>query len=199
MRRARRRPKRPRVVLLMDVSHSVTRASALFLRLAASFLEELAHTTVLAFVDRPVEATRTLLAWARGGRPAGLAGATAQAPRFADALASLGGLDPRAASDYGRTFYALLSERALGRRGDLVLLVLGDGRTNRFERLEWAFADLARRARRVVWIVPERAATWGTGDSALADYLPHADLAVEGADLDGLVRGLRALLRTAGA
>ena len=98
-----------------------------------------------------------------------------------------------APSDYGRAFYAFAAGplRAIGR--DAVLLVLGDGRSNDLDPLPWAFEEIAARARRVIWLVPEPRALWGTGDSALGRYLPFCDVAVETADLDGLAHGVREL------
>ena len=57
-----------------------------------------------------------------------------------------------------------------------------------------AFAEIAGSCGAVLWLVPEPRGRWGTGDSALADYLPYADTVVEAADLDGLARGVRELL-----
>ena len=76
---------------------------------------------------------------------------------------------------------------------DAVLVVLGDGRTNVFDPLPWAFEEIAGRARRVLWLVSEPRVRWGTGDSALGAYLPFCDVAVEARDLEGLARGVREL------
>ena len=76
-----------------------------------------------------------------------------------------------------------------------VLVVLGDGRSNRLDPLPWAFEDIARRCRRVIWMVPEARRRWGTGDSDLFEYLLHVDVAVEAEDLDGLARGVDEILK----
>jgi len=47
----------------------------------------------------------------------------------------------------------------------------------------------------VLWLVPEPHTRWGTGDSALAEYLPWTDLVVEAHDLEGLADGVTALVR----
>lgn len=176
------RRRRPRVVLVIDVSWSVARAAGLFLMMALEFLKRSKKVSVYFFIDRPVEATGTLEGWRRSNRA------------FSDVVGSLEGIDPNAPSDYGRAFYALGSGplRALGR--DSVLVLLGDGRTNRFDPLPWAFEEIAQRARRVLWLVPEARARWGTGDSALPRYLPFCDVAVETTDLQGLAHGVRELL-----
>ena len=204
----RRRPRRRRanVILLVDVSHSAARATAFFLWMAGSFLRPGRKVRIVLFVDRPVEATRPVAAWMRGRLPDARGSAVPSwrsrpgqgvAPggeSFAELLESISGLDPNAPSDYGRTLHALLHMRGLPSR-DTVWVVLGDGRTNRFEALPWTFEELTRRARSVIWLVPEPRARWGTGDSALAGYLPYVDTLVEAWDLQGLSRGLDELLR----
>lgn len=184
-RRRKRRP--PRVAVLLDVSWSVTRASALFLMLADELLRRLPDTRLLPFVDRPIDATSELSAWLAGG---GLRG---DVP-FETLLDGLRDLHPGAASDYGRALHALaVAERRLGRRDWLV--VLGDGRTNRFDPQPFALEELRDRIGGILWLVPEPVAEWGTGDSALAAYAPYVDVLVEAPDAAGLAAGVRELAR----
>ena len=183
----RRLPRRPRVVVLADVSWSVMRASALFLMMVAEFLKSDRRTAIHLFVDRCVEASEELRAWDRTG--------TLSFERFLDTVE---GLDPRAPSDYGRAFHQAAFSRRQGvrtSRRDTLLVVLGDGRNNRRDPQEWAFEELARRCRRVIWIDPEPEHRWETGDSDLAAYLPFCDVICETRDLDGLARGLGEIVR----
>jgi uncharacterized protein with von Willebrand factor type A (vWA) domain len=212
----RAKPRRVRVTLLVDVSYSAARATGYFLWMAAEFLRLERRTRVLAFVDRPVDATREIDAWLRGRGDADAAvRGSRDGPRpargrrrappgegirpagrpFAEMLDSLRGLNLAAPSDYGRAFHALAGSRLRPRGRDTVLVILGDGRTNRFDPLSWALEELVSGCRAVLWLVPERRESWGTGDSALADYLPHADVVVEAWNLAGLADGLEALLR----
>jgi uncharacterized protein with von Willebrand factor type A (vWA) domain len=109
---------------------------------------------------------------------------------FADVLSGIEGLNLDAPSDYGRALHALAHAGRPVRGRDTLLVVLGDARANRFEPLPWAFEDLARGLGGVVWLVPEPASRWGTGDSALPAYLPSIDVLVEATDLEGLARGV---------
>jgi uncharacterized protein with von Willebrand factor type A (vWA) domain len=208
-----RAPKRKstRVVLLVDVSFSVARAAGLFLLMAAAFVELGRRARVLAFVDRPVDATAAVAGWARGKPCRPDRSKESRAPRrrdappgagigsgsvsFADVLHGISDLNLEAPSDYGRAFHALRSSRLAPRGRDTVLVILGDGRTNRFDALPWALSELARGCRAVLWLVAEPRSRWGTADSALADYLPSVDLVVEANDLDGLAKGLGELVR----
>jgi uncharacterized protein with von Willebrand factor type A (vWA) domain len=208
-----RAPKRKttRVVLLVDVSFSVARAAGLFLLMAAGFVELGRRARVLAFVDRAVDATAAVSGWARGvrrtpttphrtrphrhqGAPPG-AGIRSGSVSFADVLFGLRDLNLEAPSDYGRAFHALRSSRLRPRGRDTVLVIVGDGRSNRFDPLPWALTDLSRGCRAVLWLVAEPRSRWGTADSALRDYLPSVDLVVEATDLYGLARGLGELVR----
>jgi uncharacterized protein len=208
-----RAPKRrsTRVVLLVDVSFSVARASGLFLLMAAGFVEFGRRTRVLAFVDRPVDATAAVSRWARltargegsgamtpkgrrlRARPGG--GIVSRDVSFSEVLDGLTDLNLEAPSDYGTAFHALSTSRLRPRGRDTVLVVLGDGRTNRFDPLPFALEELSRGCRAVLWLVAEPRSRWGTADSALPLYLPSVDLVVEATDLDGLSRGLGELLR----
>jgi uncharacterized protein with von Willebrand factor type A (vWA) domain len=114
---------------------------------------------------------------------------------FARVVGSLRGLNLDAPSDYGRAFHALSRSGLRPGGATTALVVLGDGRTNRFDPQAWAFEEIASRCGAVIWLVPEPVERWGTGDSALASYLAHADVAVEARDLRGLARGVSELLR----
>lgn len=187
-----RRPRlrKPRVVLLVDVSWSSARATAYFLWMAAAFLRLGRRTRVLLFVDRPVEATAEVARWAARARRDSSAERS-----FTDLLKRLPGLNPQAPSDYGRALHALLTGPLRPRGRDTLLLVLGDARTNRYPPLPFALEELRRGCQAVLWLVPEPESRWGTADSALPEYLPHLDVIVPATDLAGLADGLRALLR----
>ncbi len=209
------KPRRPRVVLLVDVSFSVARSAGFFLRMASEFLRIGRDARVVAFVDRPVDATVEVRRWlSRGGGAGSIAssctpppparprrrrrpgeGIAGVASTFADVLESLRGLNLDAPSDYGRALHGLLRSGLRPRGRDTVLVVLGDGRTNRLDPLPWALEEIARKVRALLWLVPEPEERWGTGDSALAAYLPFVDVAVEARDLEGLARGLAELVR----
>ena len=205
--RRRRRPRPPSVVLLVDVSFSVARAAGYFLWLAAEFVRLGRRTRVLLFVDRPVDATAVVRQWVRvrsrapGVRPRGRPvesrrGCLPSRQPFSGLLRTVPGLNPEAPSDYGRALHRLLRPDLRPGGRETLLVVLGDARSNRFDPQAWVLEELARRARGVLWLVPEPAERWGGGDSALAEYLPFIDVLVEAWNLNGLERGIRELLRS---
>ena len=215
-----RRLRHPRVVLLVDVSHSVARAAGLFLLLCSGFGERLRRLEIHFFVDRMAEATEAVTAWSAGraGMRAGGAAARerapirkgawrrgavpgagvkpARGPGFAEIVSGLADLDPGAPSDYGRAFFHARERLARSGGRDTVLVILGDARSNRTDPLTWAFEEIASRCRRVIWLNPEPRSLWDTGDSIMSEYLPACDVVCEARDLAGLARGVREMLRS---
>ncbi|MGH8011203.1 MAG: VWA domain-containing protein, partial [Candidatus Binataceae bacterium] len=144
--RARRR-RHIDLVLLADISGSVKYASELMLELVAGARLYFRNVRSFVYVDRLAEAGFEQ-------------GHVTMQPA----------LDLYARSDFGRVLSELWERRAelLGRT--TVMLIMGDGRNNRRP----ARADLLRQitasCRAVVWLNPEPAARWNTGDSAIAQY-----------------------------
>jgi hypothetical protein len=66
------------------------------------------------------------------------------------------------------------------------MIFCGDGRTNGHPSRSELLRALRRRVRRLYWLNPEPRQSWGTGDSAVAEYRPHCDEMAE-------VRNLRQL------
>jgi uncharacterized protein with von Willebrand factor type A (vWA) domain len=185
LRYRRSRPRRARIHLVVDVSHSVARAAGVFLKLALGLMEAGALVRVDAFVDRAAEA---------GAALADRLGAAGRPATPAAWIGAIPGLDPQGRSDYGRAFYELWRSSPRPGQGAL-LVILGDGRSNHTDPQAWAFEEWTGRYRRVIWLVPEAHAEWLSGDSALDAYLPHVDLAVEVSDLQALKRGVELILR----
>ena len=207
----RRRPrKRPaKLVLLLDVSYSTVRATALFLSIVREVLQDRRDVRVLLFVDRPIDATEEIRAWLDGRselpppdgdlsrRALPGSGLVRGGVSFSALLESLPDFNPRAASDYGRALDALARQAPnYGRR--TVVVVLGDGRNNKFDPQTYALEELRERVSSILWLACEPVGRWGTGDSALADYAPWIDVLVEAHDVEGLARGALEVARRLG-
>ncbi|MFI9422826.1 VWA domain-containing protein [Streptomyces achromogenes] len=155
----RRRPVRPELVLLCDVSGSVSGFSDFTMLLVQALHEEFTKVRVFAFVNRLDEVTG-LLDHGRAD-PDGL-GARIRAE------ATLTGW--HGSSDYGMAL-GEFAERYGGAVGPrTTVFVLGDARTNMSDPNLPAVRDIARRARRVHWLNPEPRDRWGTGDSVAPAY-----------------------------
>ncbi|MFD6309509.1 vWA domain-containing protein [Streptomyces nigra] len=155
----RRRPARPELVLLCDVSGSVSGFSDFTMLLVQALHDQFSKVRVFAFVNRVDEVTGLL---ERGAAdPEGL-GARIQS--------EAGVTGYHGSSDYGMALgeFAERYEAAVGPR--TTVFVLGDARTNMSDPNLPALRGIARRARRVYWLNPEQRSRWGTGDSAAPAY-----------------------------
>jgi uncharacterized protein with von Willebrand factor type A (vWA) domain len=155
----RRRPARPELVLLCDVSGSVSGFSDFTMLLVQALHDQFSKVRVFAFVNRIDEVTRLLV---HGAADSEGLGARIRAE------ATLTGW--HGSSDYG----VALGEFA-ERYGDAVgprttVFVLGDARTNMSDPNLPAVRRITERARRVYWLNPEARSQWGTGDSAAPAY-----------------------------
>ncbi|MCD7442549.1 VWA domain-containing protein [Streptomyces lincolnensis] len=155
----RRRPARPELVLLCDVSGSVSGFSDFTMLLVQALHDQFSKVRVFAFVNRIDEVT----------------------PLLAHGAADPEGLGARIRSEatltgwHGSSDYGVALGEFAERHGDAVgprttVFVLGDARTNMSDPNLPAVRQLAERARRVYWLNPEARAQWGTGDSAAPDY-----------------------------
>ncbi|MFE3270228.1 VWA domain-containing protein [Streptomyces sp. NPDC059215] len=155
----RRRPVRPELVLLCDVSGSVSGFSDFTMLLVQALHDQFSKVRVFAFVNRIDEVTGLLEHGAAD--PEGL-GARIRAE------ATLTGW--HGSSDYGVAF-GEFTERYAGAVGSRsTVFVLGDARTNMADPNLPAVRLLREQARRVYWLNPEPRSQWGTGDSAAPEY-----------------------------
>jgi uncharacterized protein with von Willebrand factor type A (vWA) domain len=163
-----RRPGRPDLVALCDLSGSVAAASELLLGILASAERYFRRVHLFAYVDRlcPVSIEQ-------------------------GHVAPEGTLDLHARSDFGRVLQDLWQSHAdlLGRTA--LVLVLGDARNNRLPPRADVLRTIRERVQRIVWLVPEPQRRWNTGDSVLRLYEPSCDAVVECCDLATLVAAVR--------
>ncbi|MER6096027.1 VWA domain-containing protein [Streptomyces sp. NPDC001728] len=155
----RRRPRRPELVLLCDVSGSVTGFAQFTMLLVQALHDQFSRVRVFAFVNRVDEVTGLIARDAAD--PAALGDRIL-------AEAELTGWHGQ--SDYGTALgeFADRYAEAIGPR--TVVFVLGDARTNGSDPNLAALKRIADRARRVHWLNPEEPSLWGTGDSVAPAY-----------------------------
>src|SRR2546428_4949112 len=165
-----RRPGRPDLVALCDLSGSVAAASELLLGLLVPAAGYFRRVHLFAYVDRlcPVSIER-------------------------GHVAPGGPLDLHARSDFGRVLGELREHRGVLTRSTL-LLVLGDARNNRLPPRADLLRAIADRVQRIVWLVPEPRARWDTGDSVLRLYAPACEAVVECVGLGAVVRAVQQAL-----
>ncbi len=158
-----KRPGRPELVILCDVSGSVAGFSHFTLLLVQALREQFSKVRVFAFVERADEVTHLFEPGAE------LSGVMQRVLREADLTAFDGH------SDYGGSFGSFAEFWAEAITSKTSLLVLGDARNNYRDPNLTVLRRLVGAARHAHWLNPEPRRQWGTGDSAAlryADVLP---------------------------
>jgi uncharacterized protein with von Willebrand factor type A (vWA) domain len=173
-----RRRIRPRLVLLLDVSRSMSQYSFFYLRLARALSAELADVHSYIFHTRITgvsEALRDADPWRAQEKLHLLAAGWGGGTRIGECLA-----------DFSRNH----APRRVHSR--TAVIIVSDGYdTGEPEPLAAALVALRRRARRVVWINPLATRPgWSPESRAMQAALPHVDLLAPGADLATLERVL---------
>lgn len=153
-----KRPHRPELVVLCDISGSVADFAQFTLMFVFALREVFHGLRAFTFVDSITEVTDRFLPGAdAAGVMAELAGSTREA--------LLAGR-----SDYGRVFERFAAEHpgALGPK--TTLLVLGDARSNYSALGEATLANMVGKVKHAFWLNPEPRQDWGIGDSAAHQY-----------------------------
>jgi uncharacterized protein with von Willebrand factor type A (vWA) domain len=162
-----KRPRRPEIYVLCDVSTSVSSASVFFLSVLHALHDSFRKLRSFVFIERISEVT-DIFEHERDFR------------RISERVSSEGGVaDVSGYTDYGRVWLEFGEEIAeeLGPRSTVI--VLGDARTNGREPHAVTFGAIAEHAGRTFWLNPEPKLYWNYGDSVMAAYEPYCDGAFE--------------------
>lgn len=154
------RPSRPDLVLLCDVSSSVSGFSGFTMLLVQAMKNQFKKIKVYAFINAMADVTE-LISVDGDELGEGLHARIVEQARVHRGTSS---------SDYGAAFADFVARdvESIGPRSSV--LILGDARTNyRDPGLDEVRAINAR-SKRTFWLNPEPEKTWGTGDSAAFDY-----------------------------
>lgn len=152
---------KPRLVVLCDVSFSVSHASRFMLLLLHTlhnrlmdvrsfiFNRDLAEITEL-LRNMPVNALLEIID--RG---------------------EIVNLDDN--SDFGNVFLTFKKKHLENMRGKPAVIILGDGRNNYNEANDWALEEIREKAGYMLWLTPEERDTWSRGDCLMELYGSYCD------------------------
>lgn len=155
--RHRDRVRKPKVVVLCDISTSMRYCSEMMLSLLYEIQGQMSKTHAFTFIDRleyvtpyfdhhpSAEAIHQVLRRMPGGHY----------------NTDLG----HALTDLNAEYLATIDPRT-------TLIVVGDGRNNFNDPQIELFNRLSRRSRKTIWLNPEPMALWGSGDSDMHLYAP---------------------------
>jgi uncharacterized protein with von Willebrand factor type A (vWA) domain len=158
-----RRPRRPELYVLCDVSTSVTSASVFFLSVLHALHDQFRKLRSFVFVERISEVSE-VFERERSFEAVSRAIAT-----------DAGVADVSGYTDYGRVWLEFLEGVVDDLDPRSTVIVLGDARTNGRDPHAQVFAQVAQRAGRMFWMNPEPRLYWNYGDSVMAAYEPFCD------------------------
>ncbi|MET0951665.1 MAG: VWA domain-containing protein [Aeromicrobium sp.] len=176
---AKPHPSRPELVLLCDVSGSVSGFSSFTMHLVQALSSQFSKVRVFAFVNAMDEVTDMV-------------------KEDSDDLAARIARDAHitkwhTSSDYGEAFADFHADHmsAIGPR--TAVLILGDARNNNQDPNLSALHEISQRARRTFWLNPEASMRWGLGDSVAPLYAEVVEMH-ECCNVDQLTRFITRLL-----
>jgi uncharacterized protein with von Willebrand factor type A (vWA) domain len=152
------KPHKPELVVLCDVSGSVTAFAHFTLLLSYALREQFSKVRAFAFIDTTDEVTK----YFEPGKD------------VADAMTSMANeadlvwFDGH--SDYGHAFEIFAEKWPDAVTPRTSLLVLGDARSNYRQLALPTVRSLVHHARHAYWLNPEPRQYWGSGDSAATQY-----------------------------
>ena len=160
-------PAKPEIMLVADISSSVSAFASFTLQLAYALRSEFSRVRSFVFIDGIEEVTGIL-------ESASDITAVARHINSRRGIASLDGH-----SDYGMVLESFWNQWGAQIRTRTSVIILGDGRSNYRPSRSWVLEAIGQRARHLYWLNPEPAYSWDSGDSIVSEYGKHCDKLVE--------------------
>jgi uncharacterized protein with von Willebrand factor type A (vWA) domain len=157
----RKRREKPRLVVLCDVSFSVSHASRFMLLLLHTLHNQMLDVRSFIF-NREVEEITEMLA----NMPVNDLMETIDKGDIVD-------LDVN--SSFGQVFLAFKKRSLENLRGRPAFIILGDARNNYDEANDWVLDEIREKARYMLWLTPEERDTWKRGDCLMELYGSYCD------------------------
>ena len=157
----RRRKERPRIVVLCDVSYSVSHASRFMLLLLQTLHKHLMDVRSFIFNREVAEITDLLT--------------NMPVNSILEAIDDGDIIDLDENSDYGYAFVAFKEKYLKSLRGKPAIIILGDGRNNYNTPNDHALGEITERAGYTLWLTPEERDMWDLGDCLVERYGAYCD------------------------
>jgi uncharacterized protein with von Willebrand factor type A (vWA) domain len=155
----KRKKEKADMMVLCDVSQSVRTVVRFFLLFLYSLNEELVRIRSFIFCSNLLEVSPLF--------------DRCPPEEAIDRIQSGDGLDIRLGrTDYGQAFRDFKTSGMKTVTRKTTVIVLGDGRSNFYDPEAGILREIRDRAKRLIWLNPETRPFWGTGDSAMKQYLP---------------------------
>ena len=168
----RKKPYRPQIVALCDVSNSVRNFSRFMLLFLYTLKEVVSRVRSFIFVGDMAEVTQLF-----------------QKKEIGEAVseaASARGLTYVFRTDYGSALSQFRDDFLNSINTKTTVFILGDARNNYYDPCEDAVAAIAEKARKLIWLNPEPRLNWRLGDSVLELYQSYCTTVAECGNLNQL-------------
>jgi uncharacterized protein with von Willebrand factor type A (vWA) domain len=173
-----RRVERPKLMVICDVSGSVSQVARFLLLFLYSLTELLPKVRAFAFSSQLGEVSETFAE-------------QELTQAITTTLHQYGG----GSTNYGRALadFQALTGNSIDHRTTVIML--GDARNNYGDARIDILQKIAQRAKQLIWLNPEDRNRWGSGDSEMLRYLPYCTLAEECNSLRHLERIIHRVLQ----
>jgi uncharacterized protein len=159
----RPRPSKPEIIVIADISGSVSAFARFTLHLVHAMGSQFSNVRSFAFIDGIDEVTSMF------ERSETIVEAIHRVNTEADVVWVDGH------SDYGHALAVFWERWGREITPRTSILVLGDARNNYHAAQSHVLAEMRRRARHLYWLNPEPASYWGSGDSIITQYAQFCD------------------------
>ncbi len=175
-----KRIEKPRVMVLCDVSGSVSAMSQFLLMFLYALNEALKDIKSFAFAGSLIEVSEIL-----------------EREPVEQAITKIMELIGFGSSNYGNSFADFSDGWMKHVTNKTTVIILGDARGNRTDPRTEIMSELSNRSRRIIWLNPEFRSAWGTGDSDMYRYAPFCNMVTVCNTLRHLERAISDILEDA--
>ena len=175
-----KRIEKPRVMVLCDVSGSVSAMSQFLLMFLYALNEALKDIRSYAFAGSLIEVSEIL-----------------EREPVEQAITKIMELIGFGSSNYGNSFADFSDGWMKHVTNKTTVIILGDARGNRTDPRTEIMSELSNRSKRIIWLNPEFRSAWGTGDSDMYRYAPFCNMVTVCNTLRHLERAISDILEDA--
>jgi uncharacterized protein with von Willebrand factor type A (vWA) domain len=175
-----KRIEKPRLMVLCDVSGSVSAMSQFLLMFLYALNEALSDIRSFAFAGSLIEVSEIL-----------------EKQPVEEAISKIMELIGYGSSNYGNSFADFEDGWMRHVTNKTTVIILGDARGNRTDPRTDIIGRLSQHAKRIIWLNPEYRSAWGTGDSDMYRYAPFCNVVTVCNTLRHLERAITDILEDA--
>ena len=169
---------RPKVMVICDVSGSVSRVARFLLLFLYSLQDVLPRVRSFVFTSDLTEVTKNF-----------------EKQSLDDAMSEIMNKWANLPTDYGKALNDFKESALKDIDNKTTVIMLGDARNNNGDGNTKVWQEVYNRSQRVLWLNPEGKYNWDSGDSIMGEYSPYCSRVEHCSSLRDLTRILGSLLK----